>query len=126
MPAPSALPTRSLALVGAGGAAGTALRYATTLAVEDAGGLPLATLLVNLAGAFALGVLVAAAASAETRLLLGTGLLGGFTTYSALAVEVEGLRQDDPTLAVAYALATVAGGYVLSLTGLALGRRWRR
>ncbi len=115
-----------LLLVGLGGAAGSLLRHVTAIAVEPVDGFPVATLLVNLVGALALGVVVTLVASVRVRALLGTGLLGGFTTYSAFALQTHDLLAgDEPALGVAYALATVTGGYVLALTGLALGRTLR-
>ena len=59
----------------------------------------------------------------QARLLLGTGFLGGFTTYSALAVEADGLlRGGRVGLAVAYALTTVVVGLVASLAGVITAR----
>lgn len=115
-----------LALVAVGGAAGSLLRYAVTSAVPAQDGLPLGTLVVNLVGAFALGVVVALVPSARTRALVGTGLLGGFTTYSAFALESQQLLAGpSPQLGLLHVLATVAGGYALSIAGLATGRALR-
>jgi CrcB protein len=112
--------------VAVGGALGSLARWGVTSAVPDVDGLPLGTLAVNLVGAFALGVVVAVTASARTRALVGTGVLGGFTTYSAFAVQSQALLRDAPATALSYLLATVAGGYLLSVLGLAVGRRLRR
>jgi CrcB protein len=115
-----------VALVAAGGAVGSLLRWGVSSAVPDVDGLPLGILAVNLVGAFSLGLLVAVVASARTRALLGTGLLGGFTTYSTFALQSRTLLTDAPTSAATYVLATVAGGYLLSVLGLATGRALRR
>ena len=64
------------------------------------GGVPWATVAVNLSGAFLLGILMAASLQTETLLFLGTGLLGGFTTMSTFGVETVSLLKDD-SIAVA-------------------------
>ncbi len=88
----------------------------------------MATVGIDVAGAFALGVLVEALTRAgaplrsRLRLLLGTGFLGAFTTYSALVVDAELLVLDGaPALALATVGATVLGGLVASGAGAALG-----
>ncbi|MCW2829424.1 MAG: camphor resistance protein CrcB [Aeromicrobium sp.] len=118
---------RSFALVFAGGAVGTLARHGITEALDDRHLFPLATFLVNVTGAFALGVLLAVVAvrhrNDRWRLLLGTGLLGGFTTYSALAVETDTLmRGDHVVLAVTYAVGSVVAGLVAALAGHAAGQ----
>ncbi|MCK5892449.1 MAG: CrcB family protein [Aeromicrobium sp.] len=116
--------TRELALVAVGGAVGTLVRYALDDWVGAVQDLPLSTLLVNLLGSLALGVLVGAGVPERLRLLLGTGLLGGFTTYSAFAVQVQDLgSRGDLLLGAGYALVTVAGGFALAVVGLRWGRR---
>lgn len=79
-------------LVALGGAAGAVLRYliAVQFINRDLTAFPWATLAVNIAGAFLIGLVVAIAPEDPAnpwRLLLGTGLLGGFTTFSALSLE---------------------------------------
>jgi CrcB protein len=115
-----------LGLVALGGAVGTALRAALTLAFGDALG-PTLVPIINIVGAFALGFVIAAVARAgaaprarATQMFLGTGVLGGFTTYSALAVEAA-----DPLL-LAWGVAAVLLGTVAAGGGLALGRRVAR
>ncbi|MFB9258975.1 fluoride efflux transporter FluC [Dietzia aerolata] len=117
----------ALLLVGLGGAAGSAARAGVALALPAA---PLAaTLLVNVVGAGVLGLVVAALDGAgvsrrraRARLLLGTGFCGGFTTYSAVAVQTaELLRGAEPGTAVGYALVTLLLGAVATLLGLVLG-----
>src|SRR5690606_31761018 len=83
-----------LLLVALGGAVGSALRHLVNLsALRLAGpGFPFGTLAVNLTGSFAMGVLVELiarrfGASNELRLFLMTGVLGGFTTFSAFSLD---------------------------------------
>ncbi|UFU02644.1 CrcB family protein [Ruania suaedae] len=119
------------ALVALGGALGTLARFGLAEALPTPDGVPWATLVVNLAGSFLLGVLLEALdrAGEETsrgralRLGLGTGLLGGFTTFSSLALEVERLLAGGE-LAVAggYVLASLALGLVAAMAGIAVGR----
>lgn len=122
-----------LGLVALGGAVGSGLRYALTLALPaESGAWPWATFAVNLLGAFALGWLLESLArrGPETdrlrrlRLFAGTGVLGGFTTYSALALDVETLVADGRwQVALAYAGATLLLGLVAALLGVLTGLR---
>lgn len=117
-------------LVAIGGAVGCVARYGSVRSIDGtaagvAAGLPLGTLTVNLLGSLLIGIVVSAIASSRWRTLLGTGFLGGFTTYSALAVETDNLLMTDPRIAIGYALATVFAGWFLAIVGLAIGRRLR-
>lgn len=121
-----------LALVFAGGTAGTAARYGLAEVIPRGLGMPLATVAVNLTGALLLGLLLEIVARrgpdrrmlGALRLLLGTGFLGGFTTYSALAVDTDTLiRGGRLVTAMAYAGGTVVLGVVAALIGMALARR---
>jgi CrcB protein len=124
-----------IVLVAAGGAAGSIARYGVERLLGTSDGLPVGTLTVNLTGAFLLGVLIEVLAlrgsdaghRRAARLLLGTGFLGGFTTYSALAVEADGLLRDGRAgLALAYVLATVVVGLLASLAGVLAARKAAR
>jgi CrcB protein len=124
---PSLPPARSLLLVAAGGALGAVLRVAigALIAVTD-GGLPWNTLVVNLSGACLLGVLlglVTARLGGGTwvRPALGTGVLGAYTTFSTVSVEIEQLAAGSAmAIAVAYALVTLIGGLLAAWTGSVL------
>jgi CrcB protein len=116
-----------LLLVGVGGFAGSILRYLLSGLAQDVarGSLfPWGTLVVNLLGCFAIGVLAQLAETrgafgAETRILLFAGLLGGFTTFSAFGNETLNLLRDaERGLAAANVLAQV----VLGLACVHLGR----
>ena len=115
--------TRELALVAVGGAVGTIARYGLDESVGVVRDVPLSTLLVNLVGSLALGLLIGAGVPERLRLLLGTGLIGGFTTYSAFAVQVHDLGSGgDLARGAGYAAVTVLGG----LASAAIGLRWAR
>jgi CrcB protein len=118
-------PLRSAALVLVGGAVGTLGRHAVAVAWSDDLTWPWPTFVVNVLGSLLLGALVARSRPDQPRrLLLGTGLLGGFTTYSAFAVETDQLlREDQVALAALYPVATVALGALAALTGMVLARR---
>jgi CrcB protein len=126
------LSPRFLALVAVGGAAGSVARHLSSDALGTPGQFPVGTFTVNVLGAFALGVVLEwlardghdAGRRRTLRLLLGTGFLGGFTTYSAFAVDTDTLIRDSHVwLAGAYALATVAVGFVATIAGIAAARR---
>lgn len=112
--------------VAIGGAAGSCLRYAVSLwvgSVGIGGGLPWATWAVNLLGSFGLGLVFVlgedrALFGADLRLLLGTGLMGGFTTYSAFNLESIALMRDG---AWGRAMLYMGGTVVLCLLAGALG-----
>lgn len=119
-----------LGLVGVGGTVGTAARQAISLAVPDIDGLPVAILLVNILGAFLLGVLIERLARQGAdrghrrtlRLFFGTGVLGGFTTYSALAAETALLIGAGRIMVgVGYGLVTVIVGAAACWCGVWLG-----
>lgn len=110
-------------LVAAGGAVGTAGRLALGLIIPDAAGISLSTLVVNLLGSFLLGVLAARLpGSSNVRILLGTGALGGFTTYSAFMTGSVLLWQSAPLLAAAVALVSVLLGVAAAALGLRAAR----
>lgn len=120
-------------LVGIGGAIGTTVRYLLSELIPDVAGVPLSILLLNLSGAFLLGWLLTAITargeegerSAQTRLFLGTGVLGGYTTYSTLAFGSAALSSSGAVaLGIAYAAATVVLGVICALAGIVLGRRF--
>jgi fluoride exporter len=100
-------------LVALGAAIGAPLRFAiaTTLDQER---FPWGTALVNVAGSFLLGLFVAAGATGGWLALLGTGFCGGFTTYSAFAVQTHRLGA---ARGAAYAGLTIG----LALAACALG-----
>jgi len=106
-----------------GALVGTALRFG----IDEIVGTPLSTLAINIVGSFALGLLVARVwpnASPIVRAGLGPGLLGTFTTFSAVAVALVGLSANGEWMpALAYLAATLIGGLTAAFLGLSLGRR---
>ncbi|WP_413451776.1 CrcB family protein [Georgenia phoenicis] len=120
------LDVRSVGVVALGGAVGALARH---LLVGGAHAWAV-TLAVNVAGAFLLGLLLERlarrdpASTRRLRLLLGTGALGGFTTYSGIAVEVL-TRLDDGHWAAGagYGLGTVVAGLVACGLGVVVGSR---
>ena len=119
-----------LILIGLGGFAGAITRYVVDGAVVErtAGAFPWGTLVVNLSGSFALGLLFALSAErailpAEIRGPLLIGFIGAYTTFSTFMLESWRLVEDG---AIALALANLVGSVVLGLVavvaGLTLGR----
>ncbi len=130
-PGPRSGPRRLL-LIFAGGAVGAVLRYLITLPTSPPYGPMLATFAINVTGAFALGLLVELLLRRvpdddrrlTLQLLLRTGLLGGFTTYSALGLYgAELLRAGELGFGVGYAAATLVIGAAATCLGGWLGVR---
>lgn len=115
----------SYLLVFLGAGIGGALRHAVNVLAARTVGIefPVGTFAINVVGSFAMGVLMgvlAARAGGQDglRLFLGTGVLGGFTTFSAFSLEAVTLvERGRPGLAIAY----VAGSVALAILGLVLG-----
>jgi CrcB protein len=118
-----------ITIVMAGAALGGAARYvvATLLTAKLAGRFPWGTFAVNVTGCFLIGLLatiLAERASPPWALFLVTGILGGYTTFSAFGWEtVQLTRQGEHGLALAYALGSVACGYAGVWLGVLLARR---
>ncbi|WP_213268618.1 fluoride efflux transporter CrcB [Hyphomonas sp.] len=119
-------------LVALGGAIGASLRHGVgQVAVRHLPlGWPWATSFVNIAGSLAMGLLAgwlalkAEGASQEARLFLATGVLGGFTTFSAFSLEVANLLRSGETLkAGLYAGVSVLFSVLALFIGLWMARR---
>lgn len=114
-----------------GGALGAVARFAFgafVAARAPFGAFPLATLVINVLGSFALGLLLAlvarGAVSDAWRLWLGVGFLGAFTTFSAFSVEVDALlRRGAWTQAFTYVGLSVALGFAAAVLGRVAGER---
>ena len=120
--------------VAIGGAAGSCLRYWVSLTlgpVAAAQGFPWATFTANVFGSLGLGLVFVLAEDrswfgADLRLLLGTGVMGGFTTYSAFNLESIGLMQNEAWgRAALYMGATVVVCLIAGALGLIIGRAIR-
>src|SRR5262245_21469161 len=118
-------------LVCLGGAVGTGARYLTALWASSAFGpaFPAGTLIVNVVGSFLLGLVMGMTPlfSANVRLMLATGVMGGFTTYSTFNYETTNFfRQGAWLLGAANIAATLLGCLAAGLAGLALARIFMR
>jgi len=109
----------TLLLVALGASVGAPLRYLSA-ALLDGERYPFGTLVANVVGSFLLGVLVAAGATGGWLALLGTGFCGGFTTYSAFAVQTHRLG---PRRGAAYAAVTIGVALAACALGVVLGQR---
>ncbi len=124
------LSTVTLLAIFVGGGIGTVARYLIEAHQPLApGAFPWPTLLINLSGSLVVGVLVPISEHVANRAplvrpLLIVGFLGGWTTYSTLAIESSLLAKDgDVGSCLGYLAATVFGGLALVVVGNALGRR---
>lgn len=118
-------------LVAAGGALGAAFRHlANLLALRIAGpAFPWGTLFVNVAGSLAMGLFIgwlarrSGGASQELRLLVATGFLGGFTTFSAFSLDAVSLwERGEVASAMGYVIVSVAFSILALFAGLAIAR----
>jgi fluoride exporter len=107
--------------VGAVGGIGALLRFALDGWVSErlAGDFPWGTLAVNLSGATLLGLLAGLAVRGDALLVAGTGLVGGYTTFSTWMLESHQLGADDSPLLLAMNLA---GSLALGIAAAAFGR----
>ena len=125
--------TKTLLLIFLGGGTGSLLRYAVQLMTDQHQRFssptlfPCSTFCVNLLGSFLIGLFYAWASrfnlSIETRLLLTTGLCGGFTTFSTFSYEsMNLLRQGYYMIFIAYISASISLGIVATLAGGWIGK----
>lgn len=120
----------SFVWVALGGAIGSVLRYGANLVAPRLLGydFPWATLTVNVVGSFLMGLFAAFLAEKyadqpDLRLFLTTGVLGGFTTFSAFSLDMFGLMQrGESSMAVNYALASVALSIIAVFAGFMVSR----
>ncbi|MER8825658.1 fluoride efflux transporter CrcB [Mesorhizobium sp. M0938] len=120
----------NLLLVAAGGAIGAGLRHIVNFVALRLVGpsFPWGTMAINIVGSFAMGLFIATLArryggSSELRLFVATGILGGFTTFSAFSLDFATLWERGATLpAFGYALASLIGAIIALFLGLWLAR----
>lgn len=136
-PRPVHLRWRFVGLVTAGGAVGTGVREALSLLIPNGGAFPATIFVINVTGAFALGVVLETLLHLgpdeghrrALRLLIGTGFMGGYTTYSTLAVGVsQAFVSGHAWSGGLYGVLSVVAGAVAAFLGVAVGaeiQRWR-
>ncbi len=120
----------SLLLIAMGGALGTLMRYGVTIGLGRALGteLPYGTWAANLCGSFLLGVVAevfsgATIAGTDARLILGVGVMGGFTTYSSFNLELlRMLEQGSLARSFGYLAVTLIACLLAGAAGVALAR----
>ena len=123
------LQPRTIGLVLFGGMIGAAGREGLSLAMPAQGGIPWSVFIVNVVGAALLGCLLTVLVSRkrqtqthrDIRLFAGTGVLGGFTTYSSLATDTAVLLDSRPGTAITYAVASVLFGIIAAGVGIRFG-----
>lgn len=115
----------NLLLVAAGGAIGASLRHLSGIAAMRLFGVgfPWATLFVNVIGSFLMGLFIAwmvkkIGVSNDVRLFVATGILGGFTTFSAFSLDVANMVERG---AISTAFIYIAASVVISLAAVFIG-----
>ncbi len=124
---------RNMLLVAVGGGCGAGLRFlcaSICLHYWSADKLPLATMFVNISGSFLIGLLsvflIADNAPSGLALLLITGVLGGYTTFSTFSIEtVHMLRNGEVQLAFLYAFGSLAIGILAAFAGIVAGKYYQ-
>ena len=120
---------RILGVVALGGVIGSLARYGLAEAIPHAAdGFPWATFVTNVLGCFLIGVLLARLTPRHHPLLrpfLGTGILGGFTTFSTFAVDTEKLLHVQMVVAFVYFFGTIAAALAAATIGEQFGGRPR-
>lgn len=119
-----------LLLVAIGGAIGASIRHLVNLgSLKLIGPLfPWGTMAINIVGSLAMGLFIGwlarrAGTSNELRLFVATGILGGFTTFSAFSLDFAVLwERGTPAPALAYAFVSVVGSLLALFVGLWLAR----
>lgn len=116
--------------IASGGAIGAVLRHFLNIGIPRFAGsdFPWHTMLINISGSFVMGLLISLMAlrwniSSELRAFLTTGILGGYTTFSAFSLDFALLVERKAyALAGAYALGSVVLSLVAIFVGMALAR----
>lgn len=136
-PRPVHLRARYIAIVALGGAIGTGLREALSLAIPSVGAFPMAIFVINLTGAFSLGLALEILSRLgadegrrrRLRLFIGTGILGGYTTYSTLALGTAGaIAGGQAAIGILYGVLSATAGAAAAFAGIAVAaeaHRWR-
>ncbi len=118
----------STTLIGLAGAMGALMRYVLGRFVAERTGspFPFGTLLINVSGAFLMGLIFVAAShhliSSPMQAILATGFLGGYTTFSTMSWEGVQLMRGSRWTSILYLGGTVALGLLAVVLGSSLGR----
>lgn len=117
--------TMTALLVSLAGMIGVISRYEISTQFHG-NALPWATVAINVAGSFLLGLLVTSHSmlDGDTRTILGVGFLGGFTTFSTFTVQaVLDVNAGEPGRAVLYVISSLALGLLAAAAGFLVGRQ---
>lgn len=111
-------------LVGIGAGLGAMLRYGISILIKSKWktNFPYATFFINITGSFLLGFLVSSAVGPVWQLLLGTGFMGGYTTFSTFKVESMELKwKANYRVLFSYLGLSYVFGLIAAFTGIMMG-----
>jgi len=111
-------------MVGIGGFFGAIARFSISQILNNKSSfrIPMGTLTINLLGAFLLGIIIGVKADTMIALLLGTGFIGAFTTFSTLKLEMIQLYLNKYKKEfLFYTITTYGGGLILAYLGYTIG-----
>lgn len=123
-------------IVALGGALGTGVRQGLSLLIPAVGAFPMGIFIINITGAFALGIALEIllrlgpdeGRRRRLRLFIGTGFMGGYTTYSTLAVgTAQAITGGDAATGILYGVISVIAGAAAAFAGIAISaeaHRW--
>lgn len=121
------LKLKTLLIIGTGSFIGGVLRYLLSLFIQNKFPVkfPFGTFSVNLAGCLLIGIVFGLTdkgfTSDEFKLFLSTGILGGFTTFSAFSIEsINLMLEGEIVIAIIYIIASVLGGLLAAYAGITL------
>lgn len=133
---PVHLRMRYVGIVALGGTIGTGVREGLSLVIPSAGAFPLGIFIINITGAFALGVALEILVRLgpdeghrrRLRLLVGTGFMGGYTTYSSFAVgAAQAITGGHAGIGILYGVLSILAGAAAAFAGIAVSaeaHRW--
>lgn len=123
----SSLKLSAILAVGIGGVIGTLLRYFVSSLLAESMFFPWDTIIVNIIGSFILALILSVTLNKThmNKIILSffsTGIIGSFTTFSTIIIDLALLAQVSMFLSFIYFFVTIIGGLTFALLGLVIGK----